>query len=360
MPTAEIGDGPLQRRVVWTLTILAALGLAWRGRAPIVVGLGTCVAFAATWLLAGDPDSGPVTGFLALAVAFYTIGGADRQRHTIRAGVAAVVVFLGASVIRQAVDGKGTIRAGAYLVFLVAWLAGREIRRRRHEHEELRGRVSMLESERRARDRAAVADERARIARELHDVVAHSVSVMVVQAQAGPRLGDDRPAILATFQSIEDAGREALVELRQLLGILRRDDGQLAIGPQPGLDSLPSLIDQTRDAGVVVDLCVEGPRRPLPPGVDLSAYRIVQEALTNTLRHAQAANAAVVLRYTDAALSIEVNDDGRGPPPNGSVVGHGLIGMRERAALYGGSLESGPAEGGGFAVRAVLPIAAPA
>jgi signal transduction histidine kinase len=201
-----------------------------------------------------------------------------------------------------------------------------------------------------------VAEERGRIARELHDVVAHSVSVMVVQAQAGPRLLGEPEQARGAFRSIEASGREALVELRRLLGILRTGDEHLAIGPQPGLGSLQSLVEQMREAGLPVELRVEGEPLQLPPGVDLSAYRIVQEALTNTLKHAGQAEAEVVVRYGASELELEVVDNGSGGAASVNGPGHGLIGMRERVALYGGELVTGTRNSGGYAVRARLPL----
>jgi signal transduction histidine kinase len=241
-------------------------------------------------------------------------------------------------------------------VFRLAGLIGRDLRRRRREIALLRDRASRLEREREERAATAVVQERGRIARELHDVVAHGVSVMVVQAQAGPRLLGDAELARAAFRSIEASGREALVELRRLLGILRTGDEQLAIGPQPGLDSLDSLVEQVREAGLPVVLTIEGEQAPLPPGVDLSAYRIVQEALTNSLKHAGRAEAEIVIRYTASALELRIADNGAPPPANGNGTGHGLVGMRERVALYGGSLETGVVEQGGYEVRARLPL----
>ena len=238
----------------------------------------------------------------------------------------------------------------------VAWLGGRAMRRRALQVEVLGDRANQLEREREERVRALVAEERARIARELHDVVAHSVSVMVVQAQAGPRLVSDPEQTATTFESIEASGREALVELRRLLGILRTEDKQLAIGPQPGLVSLGGLVEQMREAGLPVELRIEGDPVALPPGIDLSAYRIVQEALTNTLKHAGRTDVKVVVRYSASAVELEILDDGLGAPANINGAGHGLIGMRERTGLYGGTLEAGPRPSGGYEVRAYLPL----
>jgi signal transduction histidine kinase len=220
----------------------------------------------------------------------------------------------------------------------------------------LGARTAELELEREAHARAVVAGERARIARELHDVVAHSISVMGVQAGAVRRLLDpkqveQREALL----SVEGTGRRALAEMRRMLGILRRSDDELAHAPPPSMAGVDDLVQQVAEAGVQVELQVEGNPVPLGPGVDVSAYRILQEALTNTLKHAGPARAKVVVRYLNGALELEVVDDGRAATQNGGA-GHGLIGMRERVALYGGELHTGPEHGGGYAVRARFPL----
>jgi signal transduction histidine kinase len=266
-------------------------------------------------------------------------------------------VLLGYDLVHGGLGQAHGSRPGAALVFAIAWLVGREVRRRRREVTLLQERAARLEHDQEEQARAAVVEERGRIARELHDVVAHSVSVMVVQAQAGPHLLGEPDQARGVFRSIESSGREALVELRRLLGILRTGDEELAIGPQPGLSSLGSLVEQVREAGLPVELRVEGDPVQLPPGVDLSAYRIVQEALTNTLKHAGRAEAEVVVRYGPSALELEISDDGSGAPASVNGSGHGLIGMRERVALYGGALEAGTRNGGGYAVRARLPLA---
>jgi signal transduction histidine kinase len=215
---------------------------------------------------------------------------------------------------------------------------------------------AIAERERDLAAHEAVLEERARIARELHDVIAHTVTVMVVQAQAGPDLFGDEARVRGAFGAIESSGREALTELRRLLGVLRTDDQQLAVGPQPGLASLQSLIQELREAGRRVTLRVEGTPVEVTPGVDLSAYRIVQEALTNTLKHAGEAETEVTVRYGDTRLELEIVDNGAGGSAPAGGPGHGLIGMRERVALYGGVLEAGARNGHGYAVRVRLPI----
>ncbi len=218
-------------------------------------------------------------------------------------------------------------------------------------------RVELAERERDVAAREAVVEERARIARELHDAIAHDVSMMVVQAGAERRVVDEDGSTRETLETIEQIGRGALAEMRRLVGMLRSDDGD-PLAPQPGLDDLPRLVAQVGEAGLPVELEVEGERRELPVGIELSAYRIVQEALTNALKHAGEARAAVRVRYGPDSLELEIVDDGAGAPegtfaPGG---GHGLVGMRERVALYGGRLDAGCRQGGGFAVRVRLPI----
>ena len=219
----------------------------------------------------------------------------------------------------------------------------------------------MLEREQAEQARRAVVDERARIARELHDVVAHNVSVMVVQSGAARRtIERDPERAREVLTSVESTGRQALDEMRRLLGVLRTEDEATDLrAPQPSVSHLDALVAQVCDAGLPVKLVVEGEPRPLSSGVDMSAYRIVQEALTNSLKHAGPAHAHVRVCFGDNDLRLEVTDDGRGiiaddPATNGG--GHGLVGMRERVALFGGRLEAGPRTGGGYIVTATLPL----
>jgi signal transduction histidine kinase len=210
-----------------------------------------------------------------------------------------------------------------------------------------------VDRERAAHD--AVVEERARIARELHDVVAHAMSVMVVQAGAARRVLDDAPdTAKGAIARIESTGRDGLAEMRRLIGMLTSDGTDAHRAPQPGLGQLDALLETVRGAGVPVETATQGAPRQLPSGLDLVAYRIVQEALTNVMKHAGPASARVLLRWGDAALDLEVADDGRGPLIS-TEGGLGLLGMRERVALYGGSIDTGPRPGGGFAVRAHLP-----
>jgi signal transduction histidine kinase len=217
-------------------------------------------------------------------------------------------------------------------------------------------RADLAEREREVAAREAVVEERARIARELHDAIAHNVSMMVVQAGAERRVLDpSQESTRDVLETVEEIGRNALTEMRRLVGMLRTDDDD-PLAPQPGLGDLPTLVGQVREAGLPVELHVEGAPRSLPVGLELSAYRIVQEALTNALKHAGEARASVRVRYADDSLELEVVDDGAGAPAELASGGHGLVGMRERVALYGGRFEAGRRPAGGFTVRVLLPI----
>ena len=331
------------------------LALAWRRRAPLVVlGVAAGLFFLALLLVPPSGD-GAISVAIAVLVALYTVGAHTGGWQAV-AGLAATLALVLGSI---AVDPDETDLNG-YLFFLLVvggpWLAGRAIRHRRLAERHLEARAVAAEREREERARAAVAEERVRIARELHDVVAHAISVIVLQARGGRRSLPRQPEeSREAFDSIEAAGREALAEMRRLLGMLRQDDDQLALAPQPSLRHLETLVEQVREAGLSVELSVEGEPATLPPGVDVSAYRIVQEALTNALKHAGPATARVVVRYGADALEVDVTDTGR-RPADGDGAGHGLVGMRERVTLYGGVLVTGRRRGGGFAVRARLPL----
>jgi signal transduction histidine kinase len=348
--------------VLTVAAVLLVLPLAWRRRAPLAVlgvmlGWFAFIEFAVITKNAGAP----LTAVIALGVAFYSVGAHAEGRRSLigfAAGLAGLIALDAGS--GGAFQQSGGARPGVWLIMSVAWLAGREVRRRRLEMQRLRDRTAEVEHEREERLRTAAAEERSRIARELHDVVAHSVSVMVVQSQAAQRvLEDDVDATRDALRSIETSGRQALTELRRLLGLLREFDGGPALEPQPSLQYLDELLSQIRDAGLAVDLKVEGTPTALPQGVDLSAYRIVQEGLTNTLKHAGADRVSVLVRYSPSELQIEISDDGHSDPqPDSNGDGHGLVGMRERVALYGGELRAGRGDHGGYVVRARLPLGA--
>ncbi|HEX4718627.1 MAG TPA: sensor histidine kinase [Thermoleophilaceae bacterium] len=348
---------PLWAGIVATLLVFLPLGLRRRHPLEVLVVVGASSLVLELGL--GDPSNSKQFGFetfVAWLIVSYSCGAyLDGKRHRIAVAVGVLVAALWVS-LSYALGGSDQNTVPSVFFSTVAWLGGRGIQRRQQQVELLSEHADRLERERAERVRALVAEERTQIARELHDVIAHGVSVMVVQAQAGPRLAADPDAASSAFRSIEASGKEALVDLRRLLGILRTEDQELAIGPQPGLASLPNLVQQVCEAGLPVELVIEGDQRPLPPGVDLSAYRIVQEALTNTLKHAHAGGARVSVRYNASAVELDVDDDGRGSSQHANGSGHGLIGMRERVALYGGHLEVGPREGGGYKVSARLPL----
>jgi signal transduction histidine kinase len=330
--------------------LLMTLPLAFRRRAPFAVAVVVMGALAFEALAVGSaptPDSQLVGWLLAI----YSVAA-----HCGR--VAAAVggaLSLAAGLIWIGVDDF----LFPLVVFGGAWVAGRLVRQRQLYAEAIEQRAAALEREREAGARAAAAEERARIARELHDLLSHSVSVMVVQAAAERNaLGSERAAPEQALESIERTGRQALAEMRRLFKLLR-SDAPADLAPQPTLAELDALVTQVREAGLPVELRREGEPGAVPPGVALCAYRIVQEALTNVIKHAGPARASVVVRYAGDSLELEVSDDGRGAL-NGTDRGHGLMGMRERVALYGGEVEAGARNGGGFVVRARLPLAATA
>jgi signal transduction histidine kinase len=323
------------------------LSVAVRRRWPLQ--LGVAVGWVVSLELAAWGDPQIIASSVAYFCALYGLTAWTSRREFLL-GIGLLLVPLPVDVLAPHGPGRSSIFFTA--VTLTVMLLVRVVLGDRER------RIQLAERERDLTAREAIASERARIARELHDVVAHSVSVMVVQAQAGPRLLTDPEQASGVFSSIEATGREALVELRRLLGVLRSGDEHAATAPQPGLGSLDTLLGQVRDTGLHVDLRIEGDRVALPAGVDLSAYRIVQEALTNTLKHAGRAEAEVIVRYDTGFVELEILDNGVGPQAHSNGVGHGIAGMRERVALYGGALETGSRNGHGFAIRARLPLAA--
>ena len=351
LTTSEI-DAPWP--VVAFFVAGTTLPLLWRRRAPLivlVVTLGTVAIADSTYNIA-DRLSAPFAGvlFAAYASGAYT----NRRDGRIAAAIIAVLIVLMAVSIGEDVLGDAVFIGG---ILFAVWGAATVVRSRQELAEALAARTVELEHEREENAKLAVAEERARIARELHDVVAHNLSIMVVQAGAERRaLGDERPDTTEVLETIETTGRTAMAEMRRLLGMLRRSDDELALAPQPSLSHLGDLVAQVREAGLPVDLRVHGQPRPIAPGVDLSAYRIVQEALTNALKHAGPARARVIVRYGEHDLEIEIADDGPGGTADPATGGHGLVGMRERVALFGGDLAAGRRRGGGYAVRARLPL----
>jgi signal transduction histidine kinase len=273
------------------------------------------------------------------------------------AGGLAFTLGVAALVELNAPEGKVGDFIFDAIAFSVAWIIGRSVGGKFREADEARERAARAELEREERARRAVADERARIARELHDVIGHSVSVMTVQATAVRRtLEADQDREREALLVVEQTGREALAEMRRVVGVLRRPEEAPALAPQPSLEHLDRLVESAREAGLPVELRVEGEPVQLAAGIDLTAYRLVQEGLTNALKHARAQRAEVVVRYADGHVELTVSDDGPGGG-DGDKGGHGLVGMRERISVYGGELEAGPRPEGGYRLSARLPIA---
>ena len=332
--------------------LVIAGSVAWRRRAPLAAVAIAMSAVVVQTVLASSPQA--LWLIVTWIVLFYSAGAALSRG---RALVALAIGLVGAA-IDEAGAADRSVQGFVFGLALVAvpWLAGRAVHRREGRAEALELRSALLERDREEATRAAVSDERARIARDLHDMVAHAVSVMVLNAEAADAVLDSEPARTRDqLVSIQRTGRQALAEMTRLLGMLR-DGERLELAPQPRAAELGWLVDEVRAAGLPVSLEIDGEERPLEPGVDLAVYRIVQEALTNTLKHGGgAACAEVVIRYGTAAVTVDVRDDGQGATRvNGG--GHGLIGMRERVALYGGSVQAEPRPTGGFSVRAVLPL----
>lgn len=327
--------------------------------------LGAGVYQLATGILAGMWD-------LSMFVILFTVAASDVPRWVSRTalgwGLAAAPLYFVRFGVDKGTTGFETIAYSLFMIvpFALAWVLGDSLRTRRAYYAQLVERNQRLEKERAAQAKVAVAAERARIARELHDVVAHNVSVMVVQADGAAYVMDAAPEqAKEALQTISGTGRLALAEMRRLLGVLRTGEPQESEDyvPQPDVEQIDVLVEQVRAAGLAVDFEVEGAPRKLPSGVELTAYRIVQEALTNTRKHAGPdAKASVRLVYFDDGLGLLVEDDGRGAAhelyEDGGAdgAGHGLIGMRERIGMVGGTLDAGPRPGGGFRISALLPL----
>ena len=352
------------------LSLAMTLPIAFRRRRPVLV---LAITVLATILAA---ITGPSSGVgLGVLIAVYSVAvHADRRQSLaalaltlVAVAVVVTIVFASTPDLPPAMVPIGLVLA--WMIFGAVWLLGDLVRSRGEAVAELRQRNAELEAEREENARLAVADERARIARELHDAVAHSLSVMVVQAGAarraletaepGGQAGAERAR--GALATIEATGRDTLGEMRRVVGALR-PSGDEPYEPQPSLDELDRLLGTVREAGLPVELVVEGEARAVPRSVNLSAYRVVQESLTNTLKHAHAASARVRLHYGSDALDVEVTDDGRGAAARlleAPHRGYGLAGMRERVAMVGGELVAEPGPSGGFVVRARLPLGRP-
>jgi signal transduction histidine kinase len=342
------------RAVQILLAFAISVPFFWRrSHAPLVVLAVTVASFVCVGLV--EPRQAAFEPFLALVLAFYSVGAYTEERRALATLLIAIPAGVTAGVTAAIFGWSNTGNSLPTVVWVtVAWLVGRIIRSWRGRAAALEQANRLLEEQRELQAQAAVAVERGRIARELHDVIAHNISMIVVQAGAAARvLEGEQPNVRAALETIETSGRETVDEMRRLLGVLRRaEDGQ-ALAPQPGLAALDTLVAQVREAGLAVELQIEGTPAPLPPGLDLSAYRIAQEGLTNALKHAGAARVVVTVTYARDTVEIVVRDDGAGGGSAGGS-GHGLVGMRERVALWGGKLQVGP-EHGGWVVRASLP-----
>ena len=341
-------DGPL----LITLTVASALSLALLWWSPLA---GLCVSLA---LLCAQSIIGfefTQAALWAVVVASFATVAFDHWRRALVAGFLAApgVVVL----VLTVPDLSWQSALGAWISLSLVWVVAVVIRVYRGSIERAERRAALFAADREARAREAVAEERARLARELHDSVGHALNVVVLHAGAARRVITTKPELAReALGSIETAGRQALADIERMLGILRPPDDGVGLDAAPGLGQLERLCEQVREAGLPVALSVEGEARAVPASLDLTAYRIVQEALTNTLKHAGKTRAAVTVRYEDDALAIEVVDDGRGVSAGVAGGGRGLVGMGERVATFRGELEAGPRAEGGFAVRARLPL----
>ncbi|GAA2592099.1 sensor histidine kinase [Actinomadura fulvescens] len=346
------------------LIVAITMAITFRQRYPMTV---LCFMVAGEFWITLAHYQATIPDVVAFMLAIYSVAAHRGLAHSALGGLLALISFNTMLALFPMQPGVITYLMDNALVIGV-WVLGRNLRLRRAYFAELEDRAARLERARGTDARAARVEERSRIARELHDVVAHHVSVMTVQAGAARRILDRDPgSAREAMTTIEEVGRTALSEMRRIVGVLRTDrdperaGGELA--PQPGLGDLGELLDHVRETGLSVQLWIEGEARTPSPGVDVAAFRLIQEALTNTLKHAgPQARAWVRLYYTDDDLTVEIEDDGRGTATimadNGDNPGHGLVGMYERVALYGGELRIGPRVGGGFGVRARFPLEA--
>jgi signal transduction histidine kinase len=339
-------DEPVWAKLVAAASVIVlGVAAALRTRYPILLLALLVVSMPVGALLPKHFGDVEAVG-LFVVVAVYSAAAHTGGLRVVVAGVLSGAVAIGALVG----DPEELNVAAVVFISLVVggpWVAGRIVRRRRLGEARLEREKASAE--------AAIVEERARIARELHDAVAHAISVIVLQARGGRRLLDQEPEeARRALDAIDRTASQALAEMRRLLGLLRENDEQIALAPQPTLARLDDLVAQVRGAGLPVEVYIEGAPAELPPGVDLSAYRIVQEALTNALKHAGPATARVTLRYRDCAIDVEICDDGTGGG-NEDGTGQGLAGIQERVAIFGGEVNSGPRADGGYVVRARLP-----
>ena len=339
--------------------LLVAVPLCWRFRAPTAVAI-VVTASAAAWdlVMFSAKAQPPIEPWLAILVAVFALASrADGRR--LQAGAILAAGLFAAGEVRGELAGQGTgnvVPSGLFYVLI--FVLGRMVAAHRRRASGQQDRAERLERDQEALAVRAVEAERSRIARELHDVIAHSLSVIVVQAAAERRvLPPGRDSTAETLEAIEHSGRQAMTELRRLLGLLRKSGSEPSLAPQPGLTCLGDLVAQIREAGVDVTVHTDGDLAVLPRGLDLTAYRIIQECLTNVLKHARTHRAEVSLRCRGRCLEIEVTDNGT-PAATSAPPGFGLLGMQERVSVYGGTLQAGHRDGGGFRVHARLPFEA--
>ncbi|MEZ5246394.1 MAG: sensor histidine kinase [Acidimicrobiales bacterium] len=351
----EVGPGQRALGIAgWTLVIAMNVPVAWRRTAP-VAALWTTVACTAPFWVLDYPDDPAGPNLLILIYSLAAHAGRPRSIRHFWGAFGVMTGVLVAGVISVEEDLPWVAVPANVVVFGTAWILGDNLRTRRKYLAELEEKAERNEQRQRAEAQRAVVEERTRIARELHDVVAHSMSVMVVQAGAARRILDRDPAQAAeALAAIEETGRESLTEMRRMLGVLRSEGEEAELTPQPGLDDFDRLLQTCGEAGLPVELVVTGQVRHLAPGLEMNAYRVVQESLTNSLKHAGTASAVVRLHYRADALEVHVTDDGRGAAATSAGSGQGLVGMRERVEAYGGHLTAGPRPGGGFAVEATF------
>ena len=340
--------------------LVCAATVAWRRRAPALTVLGTAVSVGVGQAWGGSVDLAPPE--LVIVLNFYMLGRLSVQRE--RRALDVTLVVLAVPAIAAAPGNSGVVDFLSVWAFFIAcpFAAGVVIGHRVDVSQELLASAERLERAQQESARRALAEERALIAGELHDVVAHSISVMVIQTQAARRIaGRDKAAAHEALRSVERCGRDALSEMRRMVGVLHRGELELAgVASRPGLAQLQTLAERAQASGLPVQLLIEGEPHQLPATIELVAFRVVQEALTNAIKHAGPARAIVRVTFTSTAVELEVTDTGRGPavPQDTRRGGHGLTGMEERVARCGGDLTAGRRPGGGFQVRARVPLSA--
>ncbi len=349
VPVGYQQDGP----ALIILTVASGLSLAALWWSPLA-SLGVAVALVCAQAAAGYEYTMAAIG--AVVVASFATVAFDEWRRSVAASVIVVAGFVLTVLVLPSATWQQIVTT--WVSFSIIWVVAIVIRIYRGSIERAERRAALFAADREARAREAVTEERARLARELHDSVGHALNVVVLHAGAAQRVIEKKPALAReALESIETAGRQALGDIERMLGILRAPDEAVAVDVTPGMGQLETLCEQVREAGLPVDLTVDGEERSLPASLDLTAYRIVQESLTNTLKHAGKTRADVHVTYEEAALAIEVLDEGKGMTPQAAAAGggRGLLGMRERVATFRGELEAGPRAEGGFGVRARLP-----